>query len=91
MTNNFGWRYLPILGKGGGSLSQATLHPQASLVDKGWRGEGRIEWTALAAEKHPLQAGAIGALADLPVLRYAGTAMLKGAARLDVGDSSAPP
>lgn len=91
VTNTFGWRYLPNLGRGGASLSHATLYPQESIVQKGWIGEGRIDWTQLAAEEHPLQARAISSLASLPVLGYAGAVMLKGSARLNVGDSMSLP
>ena len=87
VTNNFGWRYLPALGKGGASLSQATLYPQESMVTKAWKGDGCVEWTELTAEEHPLQCRAITCLANLPVLKYSYAMMLKGYARLNVGDS----
>lgn len=88
---NFGWRYLPALGKGGASLSQATLYPQESMVTKAWKGDGCVEWTELIAEEHPLQYRAITCLANLPVLKYSYAMMLKGSARLNVGDSRVLP
>ncbi len=91
LTNNFGWRYMPNLGKGGASLSQATLYPQEAKIGKGWTGEGRVEWTELTAEEHPLQSRAINSLANLPVLKYSGAMMLKGSAQLNVGDSRVLP
>lgn len=87
LTNNFGWRYLPDLGRGGASLSHATLYPQETVIEEGASGEGRIDWTELTAEEHPLQAGAISSLANLPVSGYTAAVMLKGYARLNVGDS----
>ncbi|TDY55355.1 acetoacetate decarboxylase [Aminivibrio pyruvatiphilus] len=86
-VNYFGWRYLPNLGKGGASLSHATLYPQEMTVKKGWKGEGRLLWTPPDWWKHPLQARIISTLASLPVRKMAGGAMFKGVARLNVGDS----
>ena len=85
--NYFGWRHLPNLGKGGASLSHATLYPQEMTPSAAWRGEGSLQWTKLTPEQHPLQWRIIHSLASLPVLQYAGAVMVKGKARLNVGDS----
>lgn len=87
--NLFGWRYLPNLGKGGASLSHATLYPQEVTVKKMWAGEGIIQWNILKPEEHPLQAHIIRALAELPIVKYTGGNMIKATARLNVGDSRA--
>ncbi len=89
--NYFGWRYLPNLGSGGAALSHATFYPQESHVAQVWTGEGRIEWTPLTAEQHPLQWSIIGALAELPVVKYTSASMSKSWARLNVGDSRSLP
>ncbi len=85
--NFFGWRYLPNLGKGGATLSHATLYPQEMVVRRVWTGEGSLRWTPLPYEQHPLQCRIIGELAGLPVAQYLGAKMVKGTARLNVGDS----
>ncbi len=85
--NLFGWRYIPNLGKGGASLSHATLYPQESVLDKAWTGEGSVLWTKLSSAQHPLQWFIINALAELPVVKYRNAIMTKGSARLNVGDS----
>ena len=86
-VNFFGWRYLPNLGKGGATLSHATLYPQEMVVRQVWTGEGSLRWTPLSYEQHPLQCRIIAALAGLPVVQYTGAKMLKGTSRLNVGDS----
>jgi len=90
-VNYFGWRYLPNLGKGGASLSHATLYPQESTVRQAWAGEGAIKWMELPPEKNPLQWRIIKTLAGLPVLKYTGAVMMKASARLNVGDSKILP
>lgn len=85
--NFFGWRYIPNLGRGGAALSQATLYPQEMKVHQGWMGEGAVEWIPTPPERNPLQARIIASLAGLPVERYRGGMMIKGTARLNVGDS----
>lgn len=87
LTNNFGWRYMPNLGKGGPSLSHATLYPQEARFKQIWKGTGSVEWTVLTQQQHPLQYGIISALAGLPVLKYTDAMMTKGSAQLNVGDS----
>ena len=89
--NFFGWRYLPNLGKGGAALSHGTLYPQEMIVKEMWTGEGSLRWAPLSYEQHPLQARIIASLAGLPVLRYLGGQMVKGTARLNVGDSRVLP
>ncbi|NLI96372.1 MAG: acetoacetate decarboxylase family protein [Synergistaceae bacterium] len=86
-VNLFGWRYLPNLGKGGATLSHATLYPQESTVKQAWTGEGAVTWTKVAPDEHPLQWTIINTLADLPVLKVADAMMMKTVARLNVGDS----
>jgi acetoacetate decarboxylase len=86
-TNYFGWRYLPNLGKGGATLSHATLYPQEMMAKRVWACEGGIQWTKLTQEQHPLQFKIISTLADLPILKHVSVAMAKGTARLNVGDS----
>ncbi len=85
--NLFGWRCLPNLGKGGTTLSHATLYPQEMIYKRLWNGTGAVEWTALTYEQHPLQVRIIGSLAALPVKKYTSAVMAKGVARLNVGDS----
>ncbi len=86
-VNLFGFRYLPNLGKGGASLSQITLYPQEMHVKEAWTGEGAAEWTVLTPEQHPQQSNIIASLAGLPIKGYLSALMIKGAARLNVGDS----
>ena len=90
-VNYFGWRVLPNLGKGGSAISHATLYPQEMTVSRAWAGEGSCTWTKLSPELHPLQSGYIATLSDLPVRRYTMAFMLKGVARLNVGDSRTLP
>lgn len=90
-VNLFGWRYLPNLGKGGATVSHGTLYPQEMKARQMWTGEGSLRWTALTFEQHPLQAGIIAAMAGLPVVQYLGGNMVKGASRLNVGDSKILP
>ena len=85
--NFFGWRYLPNLGRGGATLSHLTFYPQENHVKQVWTGEGKIEWTCLSREQHPLQWNIIHALAKLPVVKYTSATMSKSWARLNVGDS----
>jgi len=89
--NLFGWRYLPNLGKGGSTLSHATLYPQEMTARQIWTGEGEIQWTQLAQEQHPLQWKIINTLAGLPIVKYTNAMMIKGSARLNVGDSKILP
>ncbi|MGI6783398.1 MAG: acetoacetate decarboxylase family protein [Aminivibrio sp.] len=85
--NYFGWQYIPNLGRGGAALSRPTLYPQEMKAHQGWIGEGAIEWTVYPPEHNLLQAKIVASLAGLPVVKYRGGMMLKGAARLNVGDS----
>lgn len=85
--NLFGWRYLPNLGKGGATLSHATLYPQEATIRQGWTGEGTVTWTEVTPEQHPLQWKIINTLAGLPVVGFTGATMMKTTARLNVGDS----
>ena len=87
MVNLFGWRLLPEIGKGGSSLSQLTLYPQEMYVKEAWAGEGEIRWTPLTQEQHPAQSRIITSLAGLPIKGYESAVMIKGSARLNVGDS----
>lgn len=90
-VNFFGWRYIPNLGKGGAALSHATLYPQEMTAKQVWTGDGRIEWTRLTPEQHPLQSNIIDTLAGLPIVKYTSAFMIKGSSRLDVGDSKILP
>ena len=85
--NFFGWRYIPNLGKGGASLSHATLYPQEAIARQVWIGEGCIKWYPLTLEQNLVQFRIISTLADLPVIRYLPAKMMKGSSRLNVGDS----
>lgn len=85
--NLFGWRYLPNLGRGGATISHATLYPQEMNVKQAWKGEGSVKWTKLTPEQHPLQYHIIEALAGLPVVKYTIAMLSKGIAKLNVGDS----
>lgn len=89
--NLFGWRYLPNLGKGGATLSHATLYPQEVIAKQVWSGEGSVQWTRLTQEQHPLQSHIIKALTELPLVKYTNALMIKCAAQLNVGDSKALP
>ncbi len=86
-VNLFGFRYMPNLGKGGASLSQITLYPQEMRVKEAWTGKGEVRWTPLTPEQHPVQSNIIASLAGLPIKEYQSALMMKGAARLNVGDS----
>lgn len=86
-TNYFGWRYLPELGKAGAALSHATLYPQEVKFYKVWEGEGKAEWLSFDMEMNMLQFRTISTMSGLPVLKYSKALMMKGAARLNVGDS----
>lgn len=90
-VNLFGWRYLPNLGKGGATLSHATLYPQEMIAKQVWKGEGKIEWTRLTQEQHPLQSRIIDTLSALPIVKYTNSLMIKGVSRLNVGDSKMLP
>ena len=85
--NLFGWRYLPNLGKGGATLSHATLYPQEMVLRKMWIGTGSVEWTGLSYEQHPLQTRIITSLEALPIRRVTSASMAKGIVKLNVGDS----
>ena len=85
--NLFGWRYLPNLGKGGATLSHATLYPQEMVLNKMWIGTGSVEWTGLSYEQHPLQTRIIRSLEALPIRRFTSASMAQGIVRLNVGDS----
>lgn len=89
--NLFGWRYLPNLGKGGATLSHATLYPQEMVAKQAWAGEGSVQWTQLTPEQHPLQSHIIKALAELPLVKYTKAMMIKCSAQLNVGDSKILP
>jgi len=86
-TNVFGWRYIPNMGKGGASLSHATLYPQEAIARQAWIGEGCIKWYPLTLEQNLVQFRIISTLANLPVIRYLPAKMMKGSSRLNVGDS----
>lgn len=90
-VNNFGWRYLPNLGRGGAALSQATLYPQEMIATQVWTGEGSIKWTPLSLEQNMLQFRIISTLAQLPVVKYTTAQIIKGSSRLNVGDSKILP
>lgn len=68
--NAFGWRYIPNIGKPGAALSHATLYPQQAVATEVWTGEGKVTWTPLTPEQHPLQAHIIAGAAALPNLGY---------------------
>jgi acetoacetate decarboxylase len=85
--NFFGWRYIPELGKVGASLSHATLYPQEMKAVRAWEGEGNIEWVRFDLEMNMLQFRIISEMSRLPILKYVRAMMLKGSARLNVGDS----
>lgn len=89
--NFFGWRSIPNLGKGGTSLSHATLYPQEMIVSCAWFGEGRINWPPFKPEMHMKQSGMIDALARLPIVKYMPAMMMKCAMQLNFGDSRALP
>ena len=90
-VNLFGWRYMPNLGKGGATLSHATLYPQEMAAKQVWIGEGSVQWTQLTPAQHPSQSHIIKALAELPLVKYTDAMMMKCAARLNVGDSKILP
>lgn len=85
--NLFGWRYLPNLGKGGATLSHATLYPQEAVFKQMWNGTGTVEWIGLTYEQHPLQSRIIRSLEALPIKKVTSAAMAKGIIKLNVGDS----
>ncbi|MDD4160458.1 MAG: acetoacetate decarboxylase family protein [Synergistaceae bacterium] len=85
--NYFAWRYIPQLGKGGAALSHATLYPQEVTFEKAWMGEGKIEWQKFGLEMNMLQFKIINSMSELPVHKYSKALMMKGAVRLNVGDS----
>ncbi len=74
-VNQFGWRYVPNVGKPGATLSCPTVFPHDFNIQSAWHGEGRLQWQTLAYEKHPLQARIIYALSLLPIKCYVGTVM----------------
>jgi acetoacetate decarboxylase len=86
-ANLFGWRYLPNLGKGGATVSQATLYPQEVHTHQAWYGTGSLRWMALSPEQHPLQSHIIKALSEIPILKYIGAKMLKCSGSLNGGYS----
>ncbi|MCX7829056.1 MAG: acetoacetate decarboxylase family protein [Thermanaerothrix sp.] len=88
-VNLFGWRYIPNLGGPGGALSHPTLYPQRVAFRCARRGAGRVSWTKVGFERHPVQWRIVEALADLPVLGWRDALMTRGAAVLEVGLSRA--
>jgi hypothetical protein len=75
----FGWRYIPKVGPfTGASLSEATYYPVDNEIFSGSVCSATVKWTPLRVEQHPLQAGIIAALAQLPVLDYLPGAFKKG-------------
>jgi hypothetical protein len=69
-VNQFGWRYIPNIGKPGAASSHATLYPVDFNIKAGWQGVGRVQWEAPSWEQHPRQAHIISALAQLPIKTY---------------------
>ena len=69
------------------ALSHATLYPQEAKFDKVWEGEGKIDWLKFDPEMNISQFRIISIMSGLPVLKYGKAMMMKGSARLNVGDS----
>ena len=86
-VNYFGWRHIPELGKAGAALSHATLYPQEAKIGKAWECDGKIDWLKFDLEMNIQQFRIISAMSGLPVLKYKKALMMKGSARLNVGDS----
>lgn len=85
--NYFGWRHLPNVGRGGAALSHGVLYPQEMRARQILAGKGEVRWLRLTEEQHPLQWFIIDALAALPVKSYRPAVLMRGEARLNVGDS----
>ena len=85
--NYFAWRHIPELGKAGAALSHATLYPQEVKFDKAWIGEGKVNWQKFDLEMNMIQFRIISTISSLPVHKYSKALMMKGSARLNVGDS----
>ena len=68
--NQFGWRYIPNIGKPGAALSEIVVYPQQAKVLSGWKGSGKIAWTLAKMLFNPLQFHIIKAMAELPILEY---------------------
>ena len=77
-VNALHWRYIPKVGGPGADLSQPILFPQRLESERGWQGNGVIEWTVLRHEQNPMQAHIIKALAELPQLKMLAVTMTQG-------------
>ncbi len=81
-VNQLGWRYIPNIGSPGAALSHATLYPVDATYLSGSSASGRIAWTKADPLHNPVQASAVNALADLPVLEYRNCVFAKAATNL---------
>jgi acetoacetate decarboxylase len=68
--NQFGWRYIPNIGKPGAALSEIVVYPQQKTTLSGWKGTGKITWTPINPAFHPAQFHIIDAMATLPIREY---------------------
>lgn len=88
LTNNFGYRYIPLVEKGGAAERGPILYPQEMHPKRIWHGEGSVsvilpdEWY-----KNPSMNQILAGLDSLPVRGFTGASRIEGSLRLCVADS----
>lgn len=88
VTNNFGYRYIPLVEKGGASTKGPILYPQEMHPKQIWHGEGSVQVVVPDAwYKNPSMYQILEGLASLPVRGFTGAARIKGSLRLCIADS----
>jgi acetoacetate decarboxylase len=76
--NQMGWRYIPAVGGFGAQVSEPVIYPSETVVIEAHVGVGSVEWNRLTWEQNPTQFHIVNALADLPILEYRPSAVVKG-------------
>jgi len=82
-NNSMGWKYIPNPDGVGAALSHPVLFPTEAHIDEYWVGTGEVHWEHLTWEQNPTQFHIVNALADLPNLGHAFTAVSKGSSILE--------
>ncbi|MDO5846444.1 MAG: acetoacetate decarboxylase family protein [Methanocorpusculum sp.] len=72
--NQIGWRYIGNFRKPGAAISEPTIYPVEMYPTAISTGVGKVTWTKLTYQQYPMQAHMIDALANIPILEYAGPA-----------------
>jgi len=80
--NWLGWKYIPSPDGVGADVSYPTIFPSENETTEIWVGQGSVQWEHLTWEQNPTQSHIVNALADLPILDYVHTAVIKGSCDL---------